>query len=661
MAQSAFVDLTSGTILIQETDPSLLHRWLGGRGLGAAWLYALTHPQIDPYDARNVLIFTTGPLNATSWPSSARYTVTFKSPATGAYGYANGGGHFGAELRRAGYDALIITGRAPQPSILRVTDDEIRIIPAPELWGLGTSVVQEQLRHQAGGRVACIGPAGENLVRFAAIINDEGRAAARGGPGAVMGSKNLKAIHVIARRRSIETPPGFREVAKRVSAYLIHHPRLQTLMEESTLFLVQAKQAVGDLPANNHQLNQVPYVHKIDTQAFRKYWTKRTGCAGCPIRCARQVELQLDDEAIRLEGPEFESANALGPMCGISDPETIIRANYLCNEYGMDTISAGVTIAFAMECHQRGLLHDPEHTLEWGDANTVLGLLKQIARRQGLGNLLADGTQRAAQQLGSIAENFAMHVKGLELPRQEPRTNKAMALGLATSNRGADHLYAFSVIDAIGAWDVARQLFPEEILPKLMNFSDETYKPDSGIYGEHFCAITDALGICKFSTVQNYIVMPAHLAEGLQALGLELTAEELLTIGERIVNLERMYNVHHGMDRRHDSLPPRFLEEPIAVYAYQPDPQSDMLRPSEEPIIDPDVVHLDQMLDRYYALRGWSKRGIPTPETLRRLGLEDALQPHPAPSSEEDQRQRWLAEQVIGAKHTSSKDHSSHG
>ncbi|MGQ9517687.1 MAG: aldehyde ferredoxin oxidoreductase family protein [Anaerolineae bacterium] len=643
MAQSAFVNLSTGEVHIAPTSTALLRRWLGGRGLGAAGLFQLTGPAIDAFDERNVLIFTTGPFNATSWPSAARYTVSFKSPATGAYGYANAGGHFGAELRRAGYDALIITGRAPQPSILRVTDEEIEIVPAPELWGLTTSRVDALLREGLGGRVASIGPAGENLVRFASIINDEGRAAARGGPGAVMGSKNLKAIHAVACRRAVETPPAFRETAKRVAQYLLAHPRLQTLMAESTLFLMQAKQGVGDLPANNHQMNQVPYVHAIDTKAFSAYWAKRTGCAGCPIRCSRRVELRVGEEVIAFEGPEFESANALGPMCGIADPEVIIRANHLCNEYGMDTISAGVTIAFAMECRQWDVLRDPQFSLEWGDADSVLGLLEQIARRQGLGGLLAEGTQRAAQQIGGIAENFAMHVKGLELPRQEPRTNKAMALGLVTSNRGADHLYAFSVIDAIGAWDVARELFPEDILPKLMNFSDETYKPDSGIYGEHFCAITDSLGICKFSTVQNYIVMPAHLAEGLQALGLDVTADELLRIGERIVNLERMYNVRHGIDRRHDSLPARFLEEPIGVYAYEPDPDSGTLRRSEEPIIEPDVVHLDAMLDRYYLLRGWDMNGIPKPETLRALGLDEALRPPAEPHSEAEQLHRWLA------------------
>lgn len=633
---------------VQETSQSLLQEWIGGRGLGIAWLSRLTGPAISSFDRRNLLIFTTGPFNATPWPSSARYTVTFKSPATEAYGYANAGGYFGAELRRAGFDAVIITGRAAVPSILRIEDERVSIVPRAELWGKTTSEVDAILRAEGGGRVASIGPAGENLVRFASIMNDEGRAAARGGPGAVMGSKNLKAVHVIASRRSVPVPPAFRDVSRDVTKYLVSHPRIQTLMQESTLFLVQVKQSVGDLPANNHQLNQVPYADRIDTRAFSAYWEKRAGCAGCPIRCSRRVALHDGEKTIRFEGPEFESANALGPMCGSPDPEVVIRANYLCNELGMDTISAGVTIAFAMECHQRGLLDDERYSLEWGDAETILGLLESTARREGLGDLLAEGTARMAKRIGGPAENFAAQVKGLEFPRQEPRTNKAMALGLATSNRGADHLYAFSVLDAIGAWDVAGQLFPEEIVPKLMNISDETYKPDVGIFSEHFSAVTDALGICKFSTLQNFIIMPEHLAQGLRALGMDISAEDLLRIGERIVNLERHYNIRHGLDRRHDILPARFLEEPIGVYAWEKDPASGELKPSAEPIIQPDVVHLDAMLDRYYRLRGWDEQGRPRRETLLRLGIGPEWRDAPEPADEDGQRSAWLALNTSG-------------
>lgn len=620
MTATACVDLTTGAVDVRETDASLLKAWLGGRGLGAALLFEHIGPETGPFAPENCLIFTTGAFHGTAWPTSSRYTVTFKSPATGAYGYANAGGHFAPELRQAGYDALVVTGRAAAPSLLRIVGDQIEILPAAELWGLTTAETEVRLRSKEGGRVACIGPAGERLVRLAAIMND-GRAAARGGPGAVMGSKNLKAVHVIASRRQNQTLPDFGPLAKSYSQTLIKHPRSQMLQNETTLLLVQAKQAVGDLPANNHQLCQVPYVDQVDTKAFSRYWVKRKGCASCPVRCTRVVELEHPEGRISVEGPEFESANAFGPMCGSADPEVTIRANHLCNELGMDTISVGVTIAFAMECHQHGLLDDDRFSLEWGDAETILGLTHAIGHREGLGDMLAEGSQRAARRIGRGVERYAMHVKGLELPRQEPRVSKSMALGLATSNRGADHLYALNVLAEIGAWDVARQLFPEEILPELMEATDERYKADSGIYAEHFSAVVDSVGACKFSTLQNFIIMPDDLAAGLRALGWEITGAELLAAGERIVNLERLFNVRHGFGREDDMLPRRFTEEPIDVYAWVPEPTTGALRRSEQPIMRGALADLDQMLDRYYHLRGWNTDGVPEPGTLARLGL----------------------------------------
>jgi len=621
MASTGFIDLTTGSVVVQETDPVLLRTWLGGRGLGAAFLFERVGPGIGPFDPANCLIFTTSAFHGTAWPTSSRYTVTFKSPATDAYGYANAGGHFAPELRRAGFDAIVITGRAEQPSVLRVTDGCIEIVPMPGLWGLTTSETEARLHAMGGGRLACIGPAGERLVRMAAIMND-GRAAARGGPGAVMGSKNLKAVHVVAGRRSNQPSAGFGTLAKSYAQTLITHPRSQTLQNETTLLLVQAKQAVGDLPANNHQLCQVPYADQVDTKAFSRYWVKRKGCASCPVRCTRVSELEDGDGRISVEGPEFETANAFGPMCGSADPEVAIRANHLCNELGLDTISVGVTIAFAMECHQRGLLDDDRFSLDWGDAETILGLTRAIGYREGLGDLLAEGAQRAARHIGRGAERYAMHVKGLELPRQEPRVSKAMALGLATSNRGADHLYAFNVLAEIGAWDVAQELFPAEILPELMEATNERYKADSGVYAENFSAVVDSLGVCKFSTLQNFIIMPDDLADGLRALGWEITGAELLTAGERIVNLERLFNVRHGLGREDDLLPQRFTEELIDVYGWTRDPYSGRLIRSEQPVLRGALADLDQMLDRYYRLRGWSADGVPEPGTLARLGLK---------------------------------------
>jgi aldehyde:ferredoxin oxidoreductase len=335
--------------------------------------------------------------------------------------------------------------------------------------------------------------------------------------------------------------------------------------------------------------------------------------------------------AAEIGGPEYETTNALGPMCWIDDPEAIIYANHLCNLYGLDTISTGVVVAFAMELHQRGLLDDapgdPSHpalSLEWGDVDTLIGLIERIAHRQEIGDLLAEGVQRAAAQIGGEAERYALHVKGMELPRQEPRVAKGFGLGHATSNRGADHLYALPAIDLGGAWDVAQRIFPAEIVPELMETDNERFKANMVVYGEHFCALTDALGICKFSTTEEYSLLPDDLAPGVAALwGKPVRGEDLLQIGERIVNLERLYNVREGLSRADDQLPVRFLEEAVPLFGFERDPETGSLRQSPEPISHAQIYDFEAMLDRYYQLRGWSRDGVPTQATLQRLGLAE--------------------------------------
>jgi len=282
-----------------------------------------------------------------------------------------------------------------------------------------------------------------------------------------------------------------------------------------------------------------------------------------------------------------------------------------------------------MECHQHGLLSDEEFSLEWGDVNSLLGLIEHIAYRRGLGSLLSEGVRRAAKEIGRGAEKFAMHVKGMELPRQEPRIAKGFGLGHATSNRGADHLYALPTVDLAGRWDVAQRLFSPEIVPALMETDNEAYKPDLVVFSEHYCALSDALGVCKFSTAETYALFPEDLAEGLSALwGRPFTADELITVGERIVNLERLYNVRLGLSRADDQLPRRFTEEQLDVWSFTHDPEVGSFRELSRKISGA-LIHLQPMLDRYYALRGWNANGIPTPETLGRLGLNrltDVLQ-----------------------------------
>ncbi len=623
MPITAFVDLSTREISYQPTDEARQKKFLGGRGYAASLLYERVGPETGPFDPSNCLIFSTGRLNATPWPASSRYHVTFKSPATGAYGYANSGGHFGPELRRAGFDAIVISGQASAPVILEVRDGQIEILPAGKLWGKTTSQVEKTLQSDGGGRVASIGPAGEHRSFLAGIINDIGRAAARTGGGAGMGSKNLKALHVIAGGANTPSPLEFLKLVKQNSQRLIGHQNSQGLMKESTLFLMSFKNIVGDLPAKNHQLGQVPFINNLDAAKFSQYWTEHKGCSACPIRCARSSEVKSGTYTARIEGPEYETGDALGPLIWNSDPELLIKANQLCNDYGMDSISTGATIAFAMECHQRGLLDDECFSLEWGDPDTILGLIEAIAYRKGIGDLLSEGTLRAARRLGGEAVRYAMQIKGVELPRQEPRISKGFGLGHATGNRGADHLYALPTIDLAGNWDRARQLFPAEQVDRLMDVADETYKADIVVYGEHVCAIADSLGLCKFSTSETYVVMPDDIAAGLGALGWKITGKELLEAGERIVNLERMFNVRHGLSRKDDRLPERFSKEPLDVYTYTLNQETQQMECSEKPVHTGLVHDLNAMLDRYYALRGWDANGVPTLATLQRLGLEE--------------------------------------
>ncbi len=624
MANTAWIDLTKGEIQVKETDPDLLIKFLGGRGLGTKYLFDLVSPGTDPFSPENYLIFTNGLFSGTPWPSASRYHVTFKSPATDGYGYANSGGGFGPELAMAGFDALLIRGISPAPVYLEIHDQQITLKNADHLWGKTTSQIHDILLGKGtptgkNGRVACIGPAGENLVRISSIINDYGRAAARGGPGAVMGSKKLKAIHVKATSKGTSTPE-LREEIKRLNQHLRNDPKMSGLLDAGTVILMRPKNISGDLPAKNHQLGQVPFIDKMDAGAMKGYRTKRMGCRFCPVQCSCESIGEGTNGPIHTEGPEYETTDALGPVLWNDDVNVIIEGNYLCNDLGLDTISTGKVIGFAMECHEKGILDDKDFNLEWGDSCTILGLIKSIAHRKGLGDTLAEGTKRAAEIIGKGAEAFAMHVKGLELPEQEPRVAKGMGLGHAVSNRGADHLYGLPAIDLGGNFEAARKVFSPEIIDELMDSANEKYKPDMLIYGEHFCALSDAFGVCKFTTTEEYSLMPSDFLPGLKILGHDLDEDQLLQIGERIVNLERLFNVREGFDREDDTLPRRFTKEPMPVYANETDPITGVTTLGKQ-IGTAIVEDLDAMLNRYYLLRGWDLSGKPTSEKLDELGL----------------------------------------
>jgi aldehyde:ferredoxin oxidoreductase len=624
MAKTAWINLTTGDIRVEETDPELLQLYLGGRGLGAKYLYDSLQPGTDPFGPENYLIFTNGLFSGTPWPSASRYHVTFKSPATDGYGYANSGGGFGPELAMARYDALVFWGVSPTPVYLKITNDEISLENADHLWGKRTSEVHDLLLGAdtptgSNGRVSCIGPAGENLVRIASIINDYGRAAARGGPGAVMGSKKLKAIHVKASSKG-QSSPELREEIKRLNHHLRKDPKMQGLIDTGTVFLMRIKNISGDLPAKNHQLGQVPFIDKMDGTALKEYRTKRMGCRFCPVQCSCESVAQGTDGIIHTEGPEYESTDALGPVVWNDDVNVIIEGNFLCNDLGLDTISTGKVIGFAMECHEKGILSDSDFNLEWGDSCTILGLMKSISYRKGIGDLLAEGTKRAAEKIGNGADHYAMHVKGLEIPEQEPRVSKGFGLGHAVANRGADHLYGLPAIDLGGNFEAARKIFPPEIIDELMESYNEKYKPDMLIYGEHFCALSDAFGVCKFTTTEEYSLMPADFITGLNILGHPLDEKSLLKIGERIVNLERLFNIREGFDRKDDTLPKRFTTEEMPLYANEIDPVTGKTTLGKQ-IGSAIIQDMEAMLDRYYLLRNWDNQGKPTPGKVQELSL----------------------------------------
>jgi len=607
VARLAVVDLTEGTVDISATPDALQEQFLGGRGLAARLLYdAIQHP-IEADDPANVLILSSGPLNGTPWPAASRYHLTFHSPLTGAYGYANAGGKMGPYLAHAGYDAVVVRGRAAAPCYLHLDADGIRILSADHLWGRRTSEVEAALLEaHPNAAVACIGPAGERGVGYAAVMNDGGRAAARTGGGAVFGSKRLKAV-VVPPHPPTRPPDAFLKVCRTATRTLLDAPLLADLRRDGTLYLTAIKNLVGDLPARNHQAGQVPSTDTIDAQALAPYKRETKGCLGCPIRCGRVSVVEHGRYRCRTAGPEYETVDAFGPQCGCDDPEFIIYANMLCNELGLDTLSTGASIAFAMECHQRGVLRSDELDLSWGAKQTVVDLIERIARREGLGDLLADGVRSAAHAIGPEAAPLAMEVKGLEIPSQEGRVAKAFGLGHATSNRGADHLYGLPTIDA-AYLDAIRSAWFPDAMPSIMDPDDETYKPDLLVLSENYCAVADSLGVCKFSTVETWALGPEDLASALSALGTDIDTEGLLRCGERIVNLERMYNVRLGLTRADDRLPERFTSEPLPVR-------------EGTRVVEHRLHDFPAMLSRYYHLRGWSPNGVPTELKREALGL----------------------------------------
>jgi aldehyde:ferredoxin oxidoreductase len=585
----ARVNLSTGNITIQDLPKELAVSYLGGRGFGARILYDEVGPEVKPFSPDNLIIMATGPLNGSKSPSSSRFSITTKSPLTGTILDSNCGGKTGIKLKDAGYDVLIIEGKASHPVWILVDEIGIKINDAGKLWGQDVNVTTDSLVAQVANpqtaSVACIGPAGENLVRFASIMSDKSKAVGRGGVGAVMGSKNLKAIVTAGTSKQIIADPETldfivyeaRKVIKQSPITSIGFPTY------GTSALVRVMDMMGAFPAYNFSECGFEHINDISGETLReRLLVKQSACWGCPIGCKRETKTTHGAG----EGPEYESIWALGPNCGIHNLETIAEANYLCNRLGLDTMSTGVTISCAMELAQRGIA---DTGIKFGDYQSMLTTVEDIAYRRHQGDALAEGSRRFAEKYG--AAEFAMQVKGLELPAYEPRAMGVQGLAFATSNRGGCHLRG-------------NMLGPEILgVPKIVDHSGASGTVGLLIYHQHLSAAIDSLGFCKFA---GFAVSDEILARMLTAItGTEFVPQNLHAAGERIWNLERLYNLREGFTYKDDTLPKRFMEEPL-----------------KSGTAKGRVVNLAPQLEEYYRYRSWNTEGIPKKEKLKLLGLE---------------------------------------
>ncbi len=580
------IDLTHRRVTTRALDMDIARLFLGGRGLGARLLWDEVGAKVEPLAPENVLIFAVGPLTATGYQTSNRFTVSTKSPLTGTILDANSGGYWGMQFKRAGYDALIVRGRADTPVYIEIKPDGVTIHNAQHLWGQRVRATTQMLGQNNHKRnVLCIGPAGENLSRIAAIMNDGARALARGGPGAVMGSKNLKAIVVEGKERPETLDQELFKFMLYETRKLLRASPLtsQALPEFGTAVLINIVNAIGALPTRNFQQSQFENAEAISGETLaEKYLVKNAACWACPIACTRISKT----DKVEGEGPEFETTWAFGAQCGIDDLAAIIEANALCNDLGFDTISAGSTIACAMELAERGLL---DSDLRFGRADLLAPTLEAMAARRGLGDDLAEGSARLAKKYG--APELSMSVKGLEMPAYDPRGMQGQGLLYATSNRGACHMRGNMLsLEVLG-------------LPKLIDRFQVQGKSAFVVLHQNSAAVIDSLVLCKFT---NLAVAEEYFARALTAVtGVPYTTGDLIRVGERVWNLERLYNLREGFTRADDTLPPRVLNE-----AVQDGPSKGW------------VSHLQPMLQEYYRVRGWNENGVPTSGKLKELGLD---------------------------------------
>jgi len=601
------VDLSLGTTSVEVLNELFCRKYVGGAGFVAYYLLKELEKGIDPLGPKNKLIFALGPVTGVSLPGSGRNCVGAKSPLTGGFAKSEVGGMWGAELKHAGYDAIIVEGKAEKPLYLWIHNGEVSIRDASHLWGMKAKETEQAIKTELGDdltRVATIGQAGENLVRYACVVNDLHNAAGRGGMGAVMGSKNLKAIAVRGHYKPEVAEP---ERLKDLRQWLLAHRELWAGFNElGTGGGMEAGVVTGNLPVRNFLDGEFSNAKDISAEVLRDtIRVKMESCWGCPIRCKKVVK---DDAPYSIDpaygGPEYETLASLGSNCGISDLKAIAKGNELCNAYSLDTISMGDVISFAMECFENKLFTREETggiELTFGNAEAMLKIIELVVKREGIGDLLAEGTARAAQKIGKGAMEFAMQVKGLDIPMHEPRLKAALGLGYAVNPHGADH--CANMHDTMVAGRGFERLRPLGILEPLPADDLGPSKVSLFRYVQQERIVRDCLTICSFVP---YDV--EQLSDILAVVtGWNTGTVEMLRVAERTLTMARLFNIREGFTAADDKLPDRFFQ-PKRNGAL-----STKFYSAEE---------LEKAKSYYYALMGWDADGVPIPERLQELGIE---------------------------------------
>lgn len=598
-----YIDLSAQKFHIENFEENLARKFLGGNGFAVKILYDHLSPGVDPFSPQNMIVFAVGPITDTPLPSTSRGYVATKSPLNHLYFDSTFGGRFAITQKRTGFEAIVITGKAPQPTYILIDEEGAKFKPASSLWGKLTRETWEAIQAGEGEEadVVAIGPAGEKLVRFASLNHYwRGRegVAGRGGIGAVLGSKNIKAVVVKGKRKTeIADPQSLQDLIASRKDFM--EKGTAGLKNLGTPVLVNMINTIGGLGVRNAQQEYSPQAIEISGEKIKElYFARHDTCFGCPIACGKTLQLPAEMGNLRWKMPEYETLYSMGSMLEIWDPVSLLKLNYLCDQWGLDTISMGVTISFALECFEKGLLTSQDaggQILRFGDAPAILDLVEETAQRKGLGNLLAEGSYRLAERLGKKAGELLYCVKKLEIAGHSPRALKGMSIGYATATRGGSHHDARPTLQYAGEFDRTKTTNQHLFAVRTQNFS----------------AFDDSLTQCRFASERGFggLINENYVTMVKAVTGWEVTLDELERIGERIYNLERAFNCREGISRKDDRLPFRVQNEPIPS-----GPSQGMYCPPEE---------LEMLLDEYYRLRGWDSQGIPTSERLQLLGLEE--------------------------------------